>query len=124
VGERIQVIAGDFFKDSIPEGYDAVILANIVHCFAADRVTQLLRRVREQVRARARILLVDFWTDPTHTQPVFAALMAGEFLLTPGGGDVYSVDEARQWLQETGWGVIAHSPLTGPASLIVAEAGG
>jgi cyclopropane fatty-acyl-phospholipid synthase-like methyltransferase len=90
---RIQVIAGDFFKDSIPEGYDAVIIANIVHCFTADRVIYLLRRVREHVPTEARILLVDFRTDPTHTRPVFAALMAGEFLLTPGGGDVYSVNE-------------------------------
>jgi len=123
VGARIQVIAADFFKDSIPEGYDVVIIANIVHCFAADRVIHLLRRVREHVSAEARILLVDFWTDPTHTQPVFAALMAGEFLLTPGGGDVYSVDEAQRWLRDTGWKAVAHKPLAGPASLIVAEAG-
>ena len=120
---RIHVIAADFFKDSIPEGYDAVIIANIVHCFAADRVMHLLRRVREHVAAKARILLVDFWTDPTHTQPVFAALMASEFLLTPGGGDIYSVDEAQQWLHDTGWKAVVHKPLVGPASLIVAEAG-
>jgi hypothetical protein len=74
-----------------------VIIANIVHCFAADRVLHLLRRVREHVPAQARILLVDFWTDSAHRQPVFAALMAGEFLLTPGGGDVYSVDERSHW---------------------------
>jgi O-methyltransferase domain len=124
VAARIHVIAADFFKDSIPEGYDdAVIIANIVHCFAADRVMHLLRRVREHVAAKARILLVDFWTDPTHTQPVFAALMVSEFLLTPGGGDVYSVDEAQQWLHDTGWKAVVHKPLVGPASLIVAEAG-
>jgi len=84
-GSPFNVVAGDFFTDSLPEGYDAVIIANIVHCFAVDRVVQLLRRVREHAPAGARILLVDFWTDPTHTQPVFAALMAGEFLLTHGG---------------------------------------
>lgn len=123
LGAYIQVVAGDFFQDVLPGGHDGVIIANIVHCFAADRVLHLLRRVREHVTARARLLLVDFWTDPTHTQPVFAALMAGEFLLTPGGGDVYSVDEVRQWLHETGWKAVDHKPLAGPASLIVAEAG-
>ncbi len=65
--------------------------------FAADRVLHLLRRVREQVPAQAWILLMDLWTDSAHRQPVFAALMAGEFLLTPGGGDVYSVDERSHW---------------------------
>jgi hypothetical protein len=29
----------------------------------------------------ARLLLADFWTDATHTQPPFTALMAGEFLV-------------------------------------------
>jgi hypothetical protein len=64
---------------------------------------------------------VDLWTDPTHTQPPFAALMAGEFLLD-AGGEVYSADEANTWLQETKWSVLEHKRLAGPTSLIVAEA--
>ena len=36
-------------------------------------------------------------------------------------GDVYSADEIRDWLQATGWRMIEHTPLVGPASLIVAE---
>jgi hypothetical protein len=116
------VIAGDFFRDPIPEGADAVIVANVVHCFAPGPVLDLLRRVRERVSTGARLLLVDFWMDSGHTKPTFAALMAGEFLLTPGGGDAYSADEARAWLGRTGWTMVAHEPLAGPASLIVARA--
>jgi hypothetical protein len=48
--------------------------------------------------------------------------MAAEFLLTPGRGDVYSVDDASAWFQTTGWRPIDHKPLAGPASLLVAEA--
>lgn len=69
----------------------------------------------------ARVLLVDFWTNPTHTQPVFAALMAGEWLMGRGEGDVYSEDEIRGILTAAGWRVIGRRPLTGPASLVVAE---
>ena len=47
--------------------------------------------------------------------------MAGAFLLVTGEGDVYSADEIRDWLQATGWRMIEHTPLVGPASLIVAE---
>jgi hypothetical protein len=66
--------------------------------------------------------VVDFWTNAAHTEPVFAALMAGEFLLTPGRGDVYSIDDAASWLGQTGWRMVEHKALAGPASLIVAEA--
>jgi hypothetical protein len=48
--------------------------------------------------------------------------VAREFLLTPGGGDVNSVEEARQWLRESGWRPVEHTPLDGPASLVLAEA--
>jgi hypothetical protein len=36
-------------------------------------------------------------------------------------GDVYSVPEARGWLDATGWRYAGHRPLAGPQSLIVAE---
>lgn len=119
---RIQIVEGNFFKDPIPKGHDATIIANIIHCFPADLALDLLRRVRECVSAGARILLVDFWTNVTHTEPVFAALMAGEFLLTPGRGDVYSVEDATGWFDQVGWREVEHRPLVGPASLLVAEA--
>jgi hypothetical protein len=35
--------------------------------------------------------------------------------------DVYSEEEARRWLQETGWRALERKPLAGPVSVIVAE---
>jgi hypothetical protein len=119
---RVKIVEGDFFRDPIPEGHDAILVANIIHCFPADYVLELLKRVRNAASIAARLLLVDFWTNATHTEPVFAALMAAEFLLTPGRGDVYSIDDASAWFRETGWRAIDHAPLAGPASLLVAEA--
>ena len=81
----------------------------------------LLRRARQSVAEGARLLLADFWTDETHTDPPFAALMAAEFQLITGEGDVYSEQEPREWLDETGWRILEHKPLAGPQSLIVAE---
>jgi hypothetical protein len=86
------------------------------------KLLELLNRVRSAASVAARLLLVDFWTNATHTEPAFAALMAAEFLLTPGRGDVYSLDDASAWFQKTGWRPFDHKPLTGPASLLVAEA--
>jgi hypothetical protein len=37
-------------------------------------------------------------------------------------GDVYSVDEARDRLDHTGWRFTGHRPLAGPQSLVVAQA--
>jgi len=64
---------------------------------------------------------MDFWTNPTPIQPIFAALMAGEWLMGRGEGDVYSEDEIRDLLTATGWMMIGRRPLTGPASLVGTE---
>ena len=121
VGQQVTVVEGDFFTDPIPAGHDVVLIANVVHLFSADHNLALLRRTRHSVADGTRLLLVDFWTDLTHTQPPFAALMAGEFLVITGEGDVYSEDEATGWLQETGWRAVERKPLAGPISVIVAE---
>ncbi|MDQ3810457.1 MAG: acetylserotonin O-methyltransferase [Chloroflexota bacterium] len=121
-GQRAQVVAGDFFTDPIPDGHDVVLIANVIHLLSPERNRELLRSTRAHVAGGARLLLADFWTDPTHTEPRFAALMAGEFLVITGEGDVYSEQEVRGWLGETGWELLERRPLAGPVSLIVAEA--
>lgn len=119
---RIAIVEGDLFQDPLPEGADAVIIANLVHLFLPARNRDMLRCVRRQVTSGARLLLVDLWTDPTHTEPPQAPLMAGEFLLFAGEGDVYSADEAEGWLRETGWQPLERKSLAGAQSLIIAEA--
>ena len=120
---RIKIVEGDSFNDSLPQGIDAIIVANVVHLFSPARNLDMFRCVRRQVDVGVRLLLVDFWTDPTHTGPAPGPILAGEFLLFAGDGDVYSTEEAQNWLRETGWRPLQHKSLAGPASLIVAEAG-
>jgi hypothetical protein len=52
---------------------------------------------------------------------MFAALMAGEFLVHSGEGASYSEEEGRGWLHESHWQPLERIPLAGPASLIVAQ---
>src|SRR5262249_37924823 len=59
---------------------------------------------------------------PSHSQPSAAALMSGQFLLTSGEGQVYSEQEADEWLAQTRWKKLERKTLAGPASCIIAEA--
>jgi ubiquinone/menaquinone biosynthesis C-methylase UbiE len=124
VATRLRIVKGDFFTDPLPNDHDAILIANVLHNFLPGRNRALLERVGTFAPAGARLLLVDFWTDPTHTQPLMAALMAGAFLLVTGEGDVYSAEEVHDWLQATGWRMLERKPLAGPTSLIVAEKAG
>jgi len=119
---RISVVAGDLLTDDLPGGHNAFLLANVVHYFTPETNQSILRKIRAVAEPGARLLLADFWTDPTHTQPLPAALMAGEFAVQINDGDVYSLEEAAAWLAATGWTHTANAPLAGPISLVAAEA--
>jgi ubiquinone/menaquinone biosynthesis C-methylase UbiE len=122
LSDRIHVVVGDATSDDFPTGHDVFLVANLVHYWSPDENRVFLARVRRAAVAGARLLLADFWTDPGHTTPVHAALMAGEFAVHVRNGDVYSVEEVREWLAATGWQFTEHLALAGPQSLIVATA--
>ena len=117
---RIRIVEGDFFKDPLPKDHDALIVANVVHVLDHAQNERLFHHMRACATPGARLLLVDFWTNVAHTEPLFAALMAGEFLVTAGNGDVYSVDEGKMWLAQSGWHFLEHKSVAGPGSLLLA----
>jgi len=119
---RVSVIEGDFLTDPLPDGHDVLIVANTVHVLSVAHNLDLLKAIRAGVEADARLLLVDMWMDPTHTQPPAAPLMSGEFLVMSGEGQAYGEDQADAWLGQTGWRKLERRPLAGPASVIIAEA--
>jgi hypothetical protein len=121
-GNRIDVVEGDFLKDAIPTGHDVMIVANVVHVLSPEHNLTLFQSAHAAASPATRLLIVDVLTDATHTQPVFAALAAGEFLVIAGEGDVYSEEEVREWLLETGWRPLERMELGGPTNLLVAEA--
>ncbi|WP_020107555.1 methyltransferase [Nocardia sp. 348MFTsu5.1] len=122
LNDRIKVVVGDATSEDLPSGHDVVLVANLIHYWSPAENLAFLARVRRAVAPGARLVLADFWTDPTHTSPVHAALMAGEFAVHMNNGDVYSVDEVREWLGATDWRFAEHLTLAGPQSLILATA--
>ncbi len=121
-GRRIDIIAGDIFRDALPGDHDVMLVANTVHVFSDIHNLELLKKMRETVSLGTRLLLVDLWTDPTHSAPPGAALMSGEFLVMAGEGQAYSEQEAEHWMRETGWRKLGRKALAGATSLIIAEA--
>lgn len=116
---RLDAVGADFFADPLPTGYDAILVANVVHLFPPDRIVALLGRLREVAEPGTRLLLVDWWRTDVAPHPS-ARFGAGEFLVI-SGGDLYQVDEVARWLGETGWRFERLQPLPPPSGVIVAS---
>jgi ubiquinone/menaquinone biosynthesis C-methylase UbiE len=122
LADRIRLVEGDMFRSPIPEGHDACIIANVLHTLSRDHILEMFTNLRRHMRAGARLLLIDLFTNPSHTEPTLAALMAGEFLVMTSEGDVYSEQEVCEYLRQTGWKALERKALSGPSDLLVAEA--
>ena len=110
------------FKTLLPADHAVLLVANTIHVLSVPHNLELMRKMRATAQKGARLLLVDFWMNPTHTEPPAAALMSGEFLVMAGEGQAYSEQEANHWLGQTGWRKHERKPLAGMSSVIVAEA--
>lgn len=116
---RVDVVAADVADDLLPIGHDVVMVNNLVHYFAPETNRRILGRLAEVSAPGTLLLLADFWTDSTHTQPAPAALLAGEFAVQIVDGNVHSLDEIRAWFADTGWTFAEHRTLAGPVSLVI-----
>ncbi|SHF84499.1 O-methyltransferase [Streptoalloteichus hindustanus] len=58
LAERCAVVTGDFFR-SIPDGADLYLLKSILHDWTDERATAILRRCREAMSARSRLLVIE-----------------------------------------------------------------
>jgi ubiquinone/menaquinone biosynthesis C-methylase UbiE len=121
-GDRVAVVEGNFFTDPLPDGHDVMIVANTLHVLSIDSNLALLDKMHRHAAAGTRLLLVDWWMDPTRTQPTAAALISGEFLVVSGEGRAYAEVEADAWLKQTGWRKLDLRSLAGAGGVIVAEA--
>lgn len=116
---RLTVVGADMFTDPLPGGFDAILVANVVHLLPPERIVELLRRLRDVVTPDGRLLLVDWWRTGAAPHPS-ARFGAGEFLMI-SGGDLYQVDEVARWLGETGWRFGGLQSLPPPSGVLLAE---
>ena len=61
----VEVVEADFVEDPIPNGHDAVLLANVIHLFSPQSNSALLARIRASVEPGARLFCREQYAEVT-----------------------------------------------------------
>ena len=82
-GEKLTVVAGDFFTDVMPKA-DAYLLMNIIHDWADAESIKILSAIRRAMPQHARVLIIETVVPPT-PGPHLSKEMDIIMMAIPGG---------------------------------------
>ncbi|MBA7625725.1 N,N-dimethyltransferase OxyT [subsurface metagenome] len=106
LGDRVTLVAGDFYTDDLPDGADIAWLGAICHQNSREQNLALFAKVHKALKDGGIVVIRDLVMDPSHTSPEGGALFAVNMLVATEGGGTYTFDEYRQDLCEAGFGEV------------------
>lgn len=100
--DRVKTLAGDFNTDSLGEGYDLILLANILHMYDEAHAKKLVQKAVAALDSGGRLIIHGLCTDETQTGPLMDVMFSLNMGMNTPGGRAHPVPELMQWLEEAG----------------------
>ncbi|HEY3443306.1 MAG TPA: methyltransferase [Paludibaculum sp.] len=122
VEERWQALPGSVFDVELGDGYDAVLLPNLLHHFDKAGCVTMLRRLHSAMAANARLFIVEMIPHEDRVSPSAAAWFAMMMLATTAGGDAYTLAEYGAILREADFEAEQPTPVPGSARSVLVAA--
>ncbi|MBT6510565.1 MAG: methyltransferase domain-containing protein [Rhodospirillaceae bacterium] len=122
VADQISILSGDYYKDPLGSGYDAVLFSGALIQEPPEGQIKLLKRAFEAMNSGGIVIVQDILKigPYTETTPKIAleSLVAAVFY--GGSGGVVSGDETVEFLDAAGFTSAKQIPLTGVYSIVTA----
>lgn len=112
---RISYVAGDFFKDAIP-ACDLYVMMTVIHDWSDTDSIRILKNVRAQAPAGARLLLAEAVIDESATGS-FPIDLDIEMLVFASGRE-RTESQWRGLLEKAGFDMVQAVPLAGITGLV------
>jgi hypothetical protein len=96
------------------------LLTNLLHHFAAEECTALLKRLRAALRPGGKLVTLEFVPNADRVSPPMSATFPLVMLATTARGDAYTFAELERMLQSAGFSKnTLHQPEDSPQQVIV-----
>jgi ubiquinone/menaquinone biosynthesis C-methylase UbiE len=119
--DRFSVLPGDALEINLGNGFDVIVVANLLHHWAPETIVRFHRKVHAALGPGGKLVIVEFAPNDDRLSPPIAAQFVLPMLANTIGGDAYTVAEHRRMLQQSGFrDCEAHALLPTPATAIIA----
>ncbi len=117
--DRVDVAAGDMFKDTLPTGYDVHLFSNVLHDWDTDKVRTLLAASAKALPKGGLLIVHDAHLNDAKTGPAPVAAYSA-LLMSVTEGRCYGTGEMRALLTEAGFTDIRHQDTACDRSIVTA----
>ena len=119
LGDRVEVVSGDFFADPLPRA-DVITMSLILHDWDLDRKMQLIRAAYEALPPGGTFVAIENLIDDARRRSVFGLISSLNMLIESGDGFDFTGADFSGWCTEAGFTKVEILPLTGQTSAGVA----
>jgi SAM-dependent methyltransferase len=116
---RAHWIAGDAAEVELGSGYDAALLANLLHLHPPGMCGRLVAAAAGAVAPGGTVAIKDLRVDDDRAGPIEGLLFALTMAIYTDAGDAYSTAQLRAWLTEAGLVDLAEHRLAAAPDAIV-----
>jgi acetylserotonin N-methyltransferase len=116
--DRIEVVPGDFFKDTLPEA-DLFAAGRILHDWSEEKIGRLLRRVHDTLPVGGALLIAEKLLNEDGVGPVAANMQSLNMLVVTEGRE-RSLAEYTQLLNAAGFSAVSGVRTGSPLDAILA----
>ena len=103
LADRVDFVAGDFYREELPAGADFAWVSAIIHQHSREDSRRLFAKVFRALEPGGRIGIRDIVMEPCRTRPAFGALFAINMLAATERGGTYTFQEIAEDLQAAGF---------------------
>ena len=103
MSDRVELVNGDFYVDSLPGGHDLALLSAIIHQNDAEQNVKLYRKIFDALVPGGTVVVRDFVMSEDHTEPPDGTFFAINMLVNTPGGSTYSFEEISKDLEVAGF---------------------
>ncbi len=115
VGDRCQIVAGDFFK-AVPEGADAIVMKWIIHDWNDEQSVTIMKNCHRALPENGKLILIEA-VIPPGSEPHFGKFMDLNMLVMTGGRE-RTEEEFRNLYEAAGFRLTRIVPTESPFSVI------
>ena len=119
LGNRVQAVSGDFFKDPLPKA-DVITMGLILHDWNLQNKKHLIRLAFAALPKGGALIAVENIIDDARRENAFGLLMSLNMLIELGDGFDFTFADYKQWCREAGFKKFELRHLSGPCSAAVA----